>query len=415
MKILWVKSDFLYPADTGGKIRSYNILKQLSGQHEVSYLCLTDEVPSDSALKHVRDLGIKVEWLEFKTERKFSPAFYLKLLFNLFSPRPYVINKYRDKRISAKIQEYIDRNDVDVVVCDFLEMSINMLDVRGVPKVLFQHNVETEIWRRHFEVTTNPLKKAYLYIDFQKFYNFEKLACSKYDDVLVVSESDGDLLQKMYGVKHTTLIPTGVDIEYFHAQKDKVEPGNIVFVGSMDWLPNQDAVKFFVDDIYPHIKARHPQAKLCLVGRRPPEVIKVLEKLDDSITVTGTVDDIRPFVDRAQVYVVPIRIGGGTRIKIFEAMAQKKAIVSTTVGAEGLPVSDNKEIIIKDGPREFAEAVCQLIDDAKLNEKISRGGYRLVTGKYSWEKIAVNFSEALEKVINHHPGTKPVREIAGES
>lgn len=415
MKILWVKSDFLYPADTGGKIRSYNILKQLSAQHEVSYLCLTDEIPSDSALRHVRDLGVKVEWLEFRTERKFSPAFYAKLFFNLFSPRPYVINKYRDKRITAKIREYIARDRIDVIVCDFLEMAINMMDIRGVPKVLFQHNVETEIWRRHFEVAGNPLKKAYLYVDFQKFYNFEKLACSKFDDVLVVSESDGDLLQKTYGVRHTTLIPTGVDIEYFHPQEDRVQPANIVFVGSMDWLPNQDAVKFFVDDIYPLVKSCHPEAKLYLVGRRPPDVIKALEKIDNSITVTGTVDDIRPFVDQAQVYVVPIRIGGGTRIKIFEAMAQKKAIVSTTVGAEGLPVSDNREIIIKDKPREFAEAVCQLIDDAKLNEKISRGGYRLVTGKYSWEKIAVNFSEALEKVINHHPGPRPVSEIAGES
>jgi len=415
MKILWVKSDFLYPADTGGKIRSYNILKQLSVQHEVSYLCLTDETAGESAIKHLRNLGLSVEWLPFKADQKFSPVFYLKLFMNLFSPRPYVINKYRDKRISERIRQYIAENKVDVIVCDFLEMAVNLTDIEEVPKVLFQHNVETEIWRRHFEVTDNLLKKAYLYIDFQKFYNFEKLACSKFDDVLVVSEADAELLHKDYRVDRTTLIPTGVDIEYFHPEPDKIQTNNIVFVGSMDWLPNQDAVKFFVDDIYPHIKAKHPQVKLSLVGRRPPVVIKALEKLDSSITVTGTVEDVRPFVDQARVYVVPIRIGGGTRIKIFEAMAQKKAIVSTTVGAEGLPVSDNREIIIRDETREFAEAVCQLIDNTKLNQKISRGGYKLVTYKYSWEKISVYFSEALEQVINRHSGLKPVGEIAGES
>jgi sugar transferase (PEP-CTERM/EpsH1 system associated) len=415
MKILWVKSDFLYPPNTGGKIRSYNILKQLGMVHDVSYLCLDDERPSQEGIDHLKDFCKRVDYIPLKTQKKFSPEFYLALLGNLLSSKPYVINKYRDSRIGDEIKKRIAQDEIDLILCDFLEMAVNLLDITTVPKVLFQHNVETEIWRRHFEINDNPLKKGYLYIDYQKFFKFEKMACARFDDVLVVSESDGNLLEQSYDVKHTTLIPTGVDIEYFHPDESKVEPHNIVFVGSMDWLPNQDAIEYFVGDIYPRIKTRIDDVKFYIVGRRPPEKIRKLQESDNSIIVTGTVDDIRPYVDRAAVYIVPIRIGGGTRIKIYEAMAQKKAIVSTTVGAEGLPLTDGEHIIIKDNPDQFADSVLELMKDNALSARISGNAYSLVTEKYGWEKVAGNFSDALVRVMNKRRSHVAVGGISGES
>lgn len=414
MKILWLKSDFLYPADTGGKIRSYNILRRLAGDHEVSYLCLTDEPPTAEEVDHLKSFCKRVDYIHFKPERKFSPEFYLALIGNLFSSRPYVINKYRNREIADEIKKRVAAGEVDVVLCDFLEMSVNLENITGVPMVLFQHNVETEIWRRHFETSENPLKKGYLYIDYQRFYRYERSACARFDDVLVVSEADGKLLREKYDVRHTTVIPTGVDIGYFRPNPDQIEPNSIIFVGSMDWLPNQDAVDYFVGEIYPRIKAKAADASFYIVGRRPPERIMNLARQDSSIIVTGTVDDIRPYVDTARVYVVPIRIGGGTRIKIYEALAQKKAIISTTIGAEGLPLEDGKHIIIADDPNDFAEAVVKIMNDDKLNTSISENGYSLVTEKYSWEKVAADFSRALKQVINHRRGKVAVGGSAGE-
>jgi sugar transferase (PEP-CTERM/EpsH1 system associated) len=415
MKILWLKSDFLYPADTGGKIRSYNILRQLAGDHEVSYLCLTDETPSPEAIDHLGSFCKRVDYIPFKPERKFSPEFYLAILRNLFSSRPYVINKYKNSRIVEEIKKRVASGKVDVLLCDFLEMSVNLADIRGVPMVLFQHNVETEIWRRHFETNENPLKKGYLYIDYRRFYKYEKMACGWFDDVLVVSEADGGLLRENYDVKHTTIIPTGVDTEYFKPNPGLMEPKSIAFVGSMDWLPNQDAVEYFVGEIYPKIKTKVTDVRFCIVGRRPPEKIMNLAKLDSSVTVTGTVDDIRPYVDKARVYIVPIRIGGGTRIKIYEALAQKKAIISTAIGAEGLPLVDGKHIIIADDPERFADAVIRLLnDDDDLGMRISENGYSLVKEKYSWEKVAGSFSRALQEVVNLRRGKVAVGGSAGE-
>jgi sugar transferase (PEP-CTERM/EpsH1 system associated) len=404
MKILWIKSDYLYPADTGGKIRSYNILKNLAKEHQVSYLCLADDEPSQEALDHLRSFCERVDYVRFNPEKKFSPRFYLKLLLNLFSPRPYVINKYLNSEITREIERRYKSGDFDLLLCDFLEMSINTLPLNDIPKVLFQHNVESEIWRRHYLTNRNLLKKAYLFIEYRKFRSYEKSACALFDNVLVVSESDARIHRQEFGIDKVSTIPTGVDTEYFSPHPEKMEKYNITFVGSMDWLPNQDAMEYFITEIYPKLKLKKRNVKLYIVGRRPPEKIVRMGEADDSVTVTGTVDDVRPYVDRARVYIVPIRIGGGTRIKIFEALAQKKAVVSTTVGAEGLPLADGREILIRDDPDDFADTVSKLIEDDDLLAKIASGGHSLVTRKYNWKEVAKSFATALREAVKNAAG-----------
>lgn len=404
MKILWIKSDFLYPADTGGKIRSYNILKNLAQEHQVNYLCLADEKPSQEALDHLRSFCERVDFIRFDPEKKFSPRFYLKLMLNLFSPRPYVINKYLNSELTREIERRYKSGDFDLLLCDFLEMSINTLPLNDIPKVLFQHNVESEIWRRHYQTNRNLLKKAYLYLQYRKFRSYEKSACALFDEVLVVSKSDERIHRQEFGVDKVSTIPTGVDTEYFCPQPDKMEKNNITFVGSMDWLPNQDAMEYFITEIYPKIKLKNPRVGLYIVGRRPPEKIIRMGEADDSVTVTGTVEDVRPYVDRARVYIVPIRIGGGTRIKIFEALAQKKAVVSTTIGAEGLPLEDGREILIRDDPEGFADTVCKLIEDDDLLDTIATGGHVLVTRRYNWREVAKSFAGALREAVKNAAG-----------
>jgi glycosyltransferase involved in cell wall biosynthesis len=403
MKLLWIKSDFLYPADSGGKIRSYNILRQLSRKHKVNYVCLAASPPASDHIEHLLEFCSKVEYVIVPKHTKFSPLFYFEIAVGAFSRRPFVINTYTHYKIQNIISTMIRSGDVDVLICDFLAMAANALGEHAVPKVLFQHNVEAEIWRRHYQTNSNPLAKAYLFMDYLKMKRFEHKACASFDRVLAVSHSDLIFHKKNYEIEHIDLIPTGVDADYFKPGNGSVKPQSMVFVGSMSWLPNIDAIEYFISEILPKIKIRYPNSTFTIVGKNPPEKIITIGKSDSTVRVTGAVDDVRPYVEAAAVYVVPIRIGGGTRIKIFEALAQKKAIVSTRIGAEGLPVCDGREIMLRDSPEEFANAVCELFKNERLCNSLGNYGRDLVVDNYTWETVANHFAKAIESAasFNH--------------
>jgi glycosyltransferase involved in cell wall biosynthesis len=264
--------------------------------------------------------------------------------------------------------------------------------------VLFQHNVEAMIWKRHYETQINLLKKAYLYGQWRKGARYEGAACRSVDAVIAVSTNDAEQMRSDYGAKNVADVPTGVDTEYFSsgdvAQRDSAR---LVFTGSMDWLPNDDGMRFFIESIYPRIKQKIPNVSLTIVGRNPLPSLFAFSERDASIRITGRVEDVRPFMDEAAVYIVPLRIGGGTRLKIFEAMAMAKPIVSTTIGAEGLPVRDEAELLLADTPEEFSAAVVRLLEDEALAKRLGANGCRLVREKYSWTWAAKIFANICEQ------------------
>src|SRR5262249_21774112 len=202
-------------------------------------------------------------------------------------------------------------------------------------------------------------------------------------------------------VKPMWVIPTGVDTEYFAPVTASASEPRLVFTGSMDWLPNEDAMRFFCHEVLPLIRAEEPRTRLAIVGRTPTAAVRALA--DEHIEVTGTVADIRPFMRKATVYVVPLRIGGGTRLKIFEAMAMGQAVVSTTVGAEGLPVVDGEHAIIADGPRAFADAVVSLLRDARRRQALAAAARKLVVEHYGWSRAAEVLDAALTQCAMRSP------------
>jgi glycosyltransferase involved in cell wall biosynthesis len=202
-------------------------------------------------------------------------------------------------------------------------------------------------------------------------------------------------------VEYVFDVPTGVDIDFFKPTgKAPEEAHNIVFTGSMDWLPNQDAMRHFVEDIMPLIKSQVPDATLTVVGRNPPASLVQLSKEDSSLRVTGRVDDVRPYIECAGAYVVPIRIGGGTRLKIFEAMAMEKAVVSTTVGAEGLPVTDGVELLLRDEPSAFAEAVIRVLTDQSCAADLGRRAAANVRRNHGWAQVSERFASICARTNN---------------
>ena len=211
------------------------------------------------------------------------------------------------------------------------------------------------------------------------------------------------MMQQQYGVENVYDVPTGVDTAFFRPSGElTLKPHNLVFTGSMDWLPNEDAIRYFTEQIMPRIRQEVPGVTLTVVGRDPYPGLVELSKRDSSVIVTGRVDDVRPYMEEAAVYVVPLRIGGGTRLKIYEAMAMEKAIVSTSVGAEGLPVTDGKEIFIADTPEQFAAAVVKLLTNPSFAKEVGEQARQTVVEKFGWSGVAKRFAEICETTIRDH-------------
>ena len=401
MKILFLQKRPLFPANTGGKIRSLNVLKHLAQWHEVTYLCnVTEEEQKEQSLDQMRELGVRLHAFPWKETPRDSLKFYLELLWNLVSTSfPFTVNKDFDKRIADMAKSLIKNEQFDLVICDFVQMARNTLHLQGVPKVLFQHNVEAQIYERMAEAETNKLKRFFITTQARRMRKFESLAGSNFDGVIAVSKEDEASFKDRYDWNHTSVISTAVDTNYFTLPTEPNKtPGRIVFVGSMDWLPNIDGVTHFVANIWPTVKAKLPHATLDIVGRNPSQHIKKLEDIE-GIRVTGSVPDVRPYVHAAELAIVPIYAGGGTRLKIFEFMAMGTPVLSTTIGAEGLNVNSGEEIAIADIDEEFAEATYQLIQQPEKRQSISEQARQLVETRYATEPVARQFHEICMQVV----------------
>jgi sugar transferase (PEP-CTERM/EpsH1 system associated) len=403
VRILWLKTELLHPVDKGGKIRTYNMLKELKRDHFISYVSLDDGSADSAAREQASEYCHELICVPYQQREKFSSGFYAELLLNLASRFPYAIKKYESASMRSQISERVNSGKFDVVICDFLAPAINVPRDLSCPTILFQHNVEAIIWKRHFEVQNNQLKKIYLRQQWRKMERFERETCRRFDTVIAVSKDDCEQMRNEYAVDNVFEVPTGVDTDFFTPSgKEVVEPRNVVFTGSMDWLPNEDAIRYYTDQILPLIRRSLPDVTLTVVGRNPYPGLLELSRKDPSILVTGRVEDVRPYMERAAAYVVPLRIGGGTRLKIYEAMAMEKAIVSTSVGAEGLPLRDGKEIFLADTPEEFAAAVVNLLTSPSLAKEVGGQARRTVVERFGWSGVAKCFAEICETTIRDH-------------
>ena len=370
------------------------MLKHLKREHHITYLTLDDGTAPASAGPSATEYSHELIRVPHRTRPKFSPGFYAELVANLFSRLPYFMKKYHSPAMRQAIEDLLKRKEFDVLVCDFLQPSTNVQQNLKIATVLFQHNVESMIWKRHYEVQRNPFKKAYLYNQWRKSWEYERSACRRFELVVAVSAADEKQMRDEFGLVNVEAVPTGVDVDYFRPRNPgAAEKHNIVFTGSMDWLPNEEAMQYFISEVLPLIREKIPSVTFTIVGRNPYPTLIELSQRDQSIVVTGRVDDVRPYLERASVYVVPIRIGGGTRLKIYEAMAMEKPVVSTTIGAEGLPVRDGEELLLADTPRAFADAVLGLLTSPDSARALGARAASAVRDQFGWEQVAARFAE----------------------
>ncbi len=394
MKILWIKANKLLPLHSGGDIRSFQILKHLSSGNDVTFLSYYDGAEDK---KYAAELSTyfpsSIALHTGKSATSISRASdYLR---KLPSSAPYAVSRFASPIVKAKINTLLANGAFDVVIADFLDAAINLPHQMATPAVLFQHNVESEIWRRHATTETNPAKRLIYKFEFTKMLRYEQTILRKFQHVIAVSNHDWDLMQA-WTTSAITVVPTGVDVKQYQLTSDhRNTPPIVMFVGAMDWEPNIDAVEFFASDIWNSVVAAVPNARFCIVGRNPDRRVRKLGS--NSIEITGRVESVADYLQKAAAVIVPLRIGGGTRLKIYEAMAAGKAVVSTTVGAEGLDISPGRDIVIADDPREFADAVVSFLKDPDLRHRYEHAASETAS-KYDWSVIAKKFGEVLESV-----------------
>jgi sugar transferase (PEP-CTERM/EpsH1 system associated) len=400
MRILWLNAGLLLPLDKGGKLRTWHLMRHLAERHEISYLSFAEPNTPQADRDGMRAVCTELDVVTRQDPPKGSLAFYADAASRIFDRLPYAAGKYRSSEYRQKLERLLATRPFDLIVCDFLVPAVNMPATLPCPAVLFTHNVEAEIWRRHYERQANPINKFLFKQQWQRMLRFERDTVSRFDLVLAVSGADAETLQRLYpsSLKAPAFtVATGVDTSFFApAPQATIRPRHLVFTGSMDWIPNEDAMQHFCRDILPLIRAQEPDVTVSIVGRAPTPAVQRLADLP-GVDVTGRVDDVRDYIATAAAYIVPIRIGGGTRLKIFEAMGMAKAVISTTVGAEGLPVSDGVDVAIADAPDAFAAAVVSVLRDPARRVQLERAARDLVVAHYDWSAVAGQLEQALMK------------------
>jgi glycosyltransferase involved in cell wall biosynthesis len=396
MKILWVKSDLLHPTTKGGHIRTLEMLKRMHRRHEIHYAGFEND-PTGEGVRRSIEYCSRLYYLPHRAPKRTSPAFAAQLVKGVFSKLPVAVFRYRSEAMASLLAGIIASERFDRIVCDFITPAINFPTLGSC--VVFQHNVETMIWRRHAGNAGNPAAKAYLNLQARRMFNYEKAVCNQAKHVIAVSKEDAGLMLEMFNVHNVSPIPTGVDVETFTpaVEASQTESSSrLVFVGSMDWLPNIDGVRFFCESILPLIRQRRPDCAFTIVGREPSREMRALAERDPLIEVTGTVPDVRPHLWESAISVVPLRIGGGTRMKIYEAMAARVPVVSTTVGAEGLDVHPPQDVRIADTPADFAAQCVELLDNPAARMRQADLAWDLVSRHFGWDGIARQFESILE-------------------
>jgi glycosyltransferase involved in cell wall biosynthesis len=393
--MLFVSPRFLFPVDSGGKIRTTQMLRGLKGgAFDVTLLCPASEVERRTYAAEIDSVcdrlaswsGARGAWLK-KLDRMMA----------LFSSLPIPVATDRSARGLELVRSELARG-YDVVVFDFAHAAVLAPQPLRTPSVLFTHNVEAEIFKRHAAVNKGPLALLWRQ-QLGKMLRFERDALGMFDAAIAVSARDAEVFARDYGTRNVHTIGTGVDLDYF-SYFAPPDSARVVFTGSMDWLANRDGIEFLLDDVWSSLLARNPKASMCVVGRDPPAgLVRKARQAGVDWQFTGYVDDVRTYVREASIYVVPLRVGGGTRLKVYEAMALGCPVISTTIGVEGLPLVPGEHYLLADDALGLADAMARLLADAELRARLSAAARRFVEDNCSYRAVARQFEQICQTVL----------------
>lgn len=404
-KILILTPQFPYPPHQGTTIRNYNLIAGLARRHQVHLLCFGEpEASRGTVLDHLCR-SVQVVRPPMRSTRR-------RMTGLLFSRLPDMAHRLPSARFRAALAVTLEREKPDVVEVEGIELAQYLFQAAASragekdPLLVFDdHNAEYLLQQRAFETDVRLPRRwigaAYSLIQWRRLRSYERRACRAADRVVVVSAADAEALRRLVPGLEPVVVPNGVDIEFYTAPisspQDGAGPdvGDVIFTGKMDFRPNVDAVLWFAQEVLPLIRRESPPTRFWVVGRDPhPRLARL--RGDPAIVLTGRVEDVRPYIAGAAVYVVPLRIGGGTRLKVLEAMAMSKAIVSTALGCEGFDLVPGQELVVADTPADFAAAVLTLLHDPARRERLGRAARRFAGSRYDWQILVPRLERVYE-------------------
>jgi glycosyltransferase involved in cell wall biosynthesis len=422
-RLLFLTPQVPYPPHQGTTIRNYNLIANLAGDYEIHLLCFRqpkDEPPDNSPLPRYCSV---VESVPAPSRSTFRRA-----VTTLVSPSPDMALRLNSGVFQTQLGMLLERHRYDVVQIEGIEMapyglwlanhplwrSARLKEVRpeipiGRPRLVFDdHNAEYVLQQRAWETDQRKVRRwhaaLYSYIQWHKLRRYEKQICQQSDRVIAVSDADRRALLALDPSLNVTVVPNGVDLNYYAAycperdlQRPDYGPNALVFTGKMDFRPNIDAVTWFAQDVLPSIRQRVPDAHFVIVGKEPHARVLALAE-DPAVTVTGWVPDIRSYIGAASVYVVPLRMGGGTRLKLLEAMAMNRAVVTTHLGSEGFPLEDAGAVAFGDDAESFARVAVELLQDPARRERMGQAARQFVEARYGWGAIVPELQAVYEEL-----------------
>lgn len=409
-KILWLSHFIPFPPKGGNLQRSYNLIRELSKDHDVTLLSFNQSniVGTPELLQiakdHFSEFCTFADVLPIPSENSKMERVFL-LLKSLLPWRTYTVSWLESEKFAIKLNDLIDNNHFDVIHVDTISLAPYVTHLKNVKIVLNHHNIESTMMLRRAENEGNLPKKLYFYQEGLKLRKLERRVCNKFDLNITCSDLDSERLKSTASINECLAIPNGVDLEYFHPVETNIRPKSLIFAGGLSWYPNLDAMTFFLNSVWPELVRQIPDISLTIIGKNPPAWMLNMKKKYPNLYITGFVDDVRPYLAEAQIYICPIKDGGGTKLKVLDALAMGKALVADAIACEGIDVINNKSVIFASTPAEYIAKIKLLIDNPAIGEKLAANGAQLVRDLYSFQSIGKKLSIAYSELasLTHMP------------
>jgi glycosyltransferase involved in cell wall biosynthesis len=401
LRIAVLDEELPFPLNSGKRMRTFNLLRRLAHRHRITILCHRGPTPRETAEAEaaLRHAGIETVIVDHVVPPKSGPAFYARLAGNLVSSLPYSVASHASTSLAEAVRRHAAENRVDIWHVEWTPYAQVLRDALG-PRLartrwtVIAHNVESLIWQRQAEAEANPLKRWFIRQQWQKFERFERWVYAAAPLSVAVSRDDARLMRDRFDATKVEVVDNGVDTAYFHPQRDvERDPARILFLGSLDWRPNLDGVRILLDTVFPDVSRQAPQARLAIVGRNPPDWLRDRVGTMPNVELFADVPDVRPFLAGCGMLAVPLRIGGGSRLKILEALATGTPVVSTRIGAEGLRLVPGRDLMVVQHHGEMAEAITAGISRPDLLQETADSGRDKVLRTYDWDTLAERLAE----------------------
>jgi polysaccharide biosynthesis protein PslH len=417
VKVCIFDGDVSYPATSGKRLRTLNLMLKLAQRHEIVYLgrLVGDRATDPEAETFLRDHGIEPILVHAPLPKKRGLGFAVRLAGNLLQRWPYSVASHQSDILRQAVAKLRAERSFDLWQLEWTGY-LPMVPA-GTPRVSIAHNVETVIWKRFAETATGTLKRAFLRTQARKMAAFERWAVNAGEHVVAVSDEDADIFRTRFGAERVDVVDNGVDNDFFAGLSGPRDPFTVLFLGALDWRPNQDAIDILLARIFPEVRRQEPRARLLIVGRNPSAGLRGRVSSMDGVELHADVADVRPFLGQAGLMAVPLRIGGGSRLKILEALASNVPVIASRVGAEGLHLETGTHFIEADEDAMAAALVSAMRDPGPIR-KMTEAGRTRVRERYDWSALARKLEAVWETARSSSVGwvSRPVppRQVASE-